>query len=116
VRSNGLPRGHIDLNDGYPGLSKNLLEGILISKVFPTSLRPEVVKNEATEDVQWLPGVGESTSLVGKELGRVVFALDGRFTQERKGPGDRNVMGRLPFVLDFLVSFPSALTRSQVTG
>ncbi len=51
VRSNGLPRGHTDLNGGHPGLSKNLLEGILFSKVSPTSLRPEVVKNEATENV-----------------------------------------------------------------
>jgi hypothetical protein len=51
VRSNGLPKGHTDLNGGHPGLSKNLLEGILFSKVFPTSLRPEVVENEATKNV-----------------------------------------------------------------
>jgi hypothetical protein len=38
VRSNDLPRGHTDLNGGHPGLSKNLLEGILFSKVSPTSL------------------------------------------------------------------------------
>jgi len=109
VRSNGLPRGHTDLNGGHPGLSKNLFEGILISKVFPTSLRPEVVKNEATEDVQWLLGVGESASVVGEEPGRVVFALDGRFAQESKGPSNRNVVWRLPFVLDFLVIFLGVL-------
>jgi len=51
VRFNGLPRGHIDLNGGHLGLSKNVLEGILLSKEFLTSFRLKVVKNETTEDV-----------------------------------------------------------------
>ncbi len=38
VKSNGLPSGHTDLTGGHPSLCKNLLEGILFSKVFPTSL------------------------------------------------------------------------------
>jgi len=78
MRSNGLPRGHTDLNGGHPGLRQNLLEGILFSKVSLTSLRLEVVKNEATKDVKWLPGVSESASMVCKEPGRVVVSLDGR--------------------------------------
>jgi hypothetical protein len=50
MRSNGLPRGHADLNGSHPGLGENLFEGVLIAKVSPTSLRPEVVEDEATEN------------------------------------------------------------------
>jgi hypothetical protein len=40
MRSNGLPRGHTDLNGGHPGLRENFLEGVLVPEVSPTSLRP----------------------------------------------------------------------------
>ncbi len=39
LRSNGFPRGHADLNGGHPGLDENLFETVVLSKVFPTSLR-----------------------------------------------------------------------------
>ncbi len=51
LRSNGLPRGHTDLNGGHPGLGENHGEGVLIIKVFSTSFRPEVVDNEAAQNV-----------------------------------------------------------------
>ncbi len=114
MRSNGLPRGHTDLNGGHPGLSEDLLEGILVTKVFPTSFRPEVVKNEATKDVQWLLGVSEAANVVGKKLGWVIVTLDGRFTKENEGPGDRNIVGRLPFVPDSFVCFPGALRHGAL--
>jgi len=114
VRSNGLLKGHADLNGGHPGFSENLLEGILITEVFPTSFRPEVVKNKATKDIQWLPGVSEAPNVVGKEPGRVVVVLDGRFAKENKGPGDRNVVGCFPFVPYSFVRFPSALRHGAL--
>jgi hypothetical protein len=46
LRSNGLRRGHTDLNGGHPGLGENRGEGVLIIKVFSTSFRPEAVDNE----------------------------------------------------------------------
>ncbi len=114
MRSNGLPRGHADLNGGHPSLSENLLEGVLITKVFFTSFRPKVVKNKATEDIQWLPGVSEAPNVVGKEPRRVVVVLDGRFAKENKGLGDRNVVGRLPFIPDSFVCFPGALRHGAL--
>ncbi len=38
--------------------------------------------------------------MVSEEPGWVVVALEGHFSEENKGPGDRNVVGRLPFVPD----------------
>ncbi len=43
VRSNGLPRGHADLNNGHPGLSEDRIERVFVIEVFPTSFGPEVV-------------------------------------------------------------------------
>jgi len=51
VRSNGLPRGHTDLNGSHPGLSDNFHGGILFTEVFPTSLEPKVVKDETTKNI-----------------------------------------------------------------
>jgi hypothetical protein len=48
LRSNGFPRGHADFNSGHPSLGENLFERVVLSKVFPTSLRPKVVENKAT--------------------------------------------------------------------
>ncbi len=46
--SNGLPRGHADLNNGHPGLSEDRFEGVLIIKVLSTFLSPETIDNETT--------------------------------------------------------------------
>ncbi|CAK9881388.1 unnamed protein product [Sphagnum jensenii] len=114
VRSNGLPRGHADLNGGHRGLNENLLEGVMIPEVFPTSFRPEVVQNETTKNVQWLPGVSETPGVVGKEPRRVVVVFDGRFAEENKGPGDCNVVRRLPFVLNSFIRFLGALRHGAL--
>jgi len=37
VRSNGLPRGHTDLNSGHPCLSEDLFKRVVVSEVLPTS-------------------------------------------------------------------------------
>jgi hypothetical protein len=73
-----------------------------------------VVENETTKNVQWLPGVGESTGVVCEESERVVFVLGGRLAQEGKGPSDCNVMGRLPFIPDSFVSFLGALCHGAL--
>jgi hypothetical protein len=51
VRSNGLPRGHTDLNGGHLGLGENRFEGVIVLKVFSTSFSPEAIDNEAAQDV-----------------------------------------------------------------
>ncbi len=51
MRSNGFPRGHTDLNGGHPGLGENRFEGVIVIKVFSTSLSPKAINNEATQNV-----------------------------------------------------------------
>ncbi len=50
-RSDGPPGGHANLGRGLPRLKENSLEGVLAVEVITTSLRPEVVNQEAPEDV-----------------------------------------------------------------
>jgi len=52
VRSNGLPRGHTDLNGGHPGLGENRFERVIVIKVFSTSFSPEAINNEATQTMK----------------------------------------------------------------
>jgi hypothetical protein len=111
LRSNGFPRGHADLNGGHPGLGENLLERVVLSEVFPTSFRPKVVKNKTTEDVEGLPGVGETPLVVREEPMRVVLMFDGRFSEKDKGPSDVDVGRGLPFVPHTFEGFPSVLHR-----
>jgi hypothetical protein len=49
--SNGLPRGHTDLNGRHPSLSDHLQGRILLTKVLPTFLSPKVVQDEATKNI-----------------------------------------------------------------
>jgi hypothetical protein len=51
MRSNGLPRGHTDLNGGHPGLGENRFEGVVIIVMFSASFSLEAINNEATQDV-----------------------------------------------------------------
>ncbi len=57
---------------------KNILERVLIVKVFPAPFRPEEVEDEPLKDVQRLLGVGESANVVS--LARFVFSFEDLFT------------------------------------
>ncbi len=74
-RSNGPPGGHADLGRGFPGLQKDSLEGVEAFEVIPTSLGPEIVEQEAPEDVEGLTGVRETTRMVAVQIWGVVVGF-----------------------------------------
>jgi hypothetical protein len=110
VISNGLPGGHTDLNRCHPGVEKDFAEGVLIIIMFSTSFRPEIIYKEATEDVEWLPGVNEAAGVVREEAWGVVFVFQGGFTKESKRPGDLDVSVGFPFDPEAFVGFPGELS------
>jgi len=67
-RSDGPPGGHANLGRGLPRLKENSLEGVLAVKVIATSLRPEVVNQEAPEDVEGLAAVSEAARVIAVEV------------------------------------------------
>ncbi len=75
--SDGLPSGHADFNNGHPGLLEHLAKGIVIVEVFAAPLGPKVVHDEGSQDVQWLPKIGEAANVVSVETEEVIFTLDG---------------------------------------
>ncbi|CAK9197193.1 unnamed protein product [Sphagnum troendelagicum] len=95
VKFNSLPSGHTNLHRRHPGLKKNFLKGVVIVKVHSASFRPEVIENEATEDVQWLPGVGEAAGVIREESWGIIFVLHGGFTEENKRPIECEVAGSI---------------------
>ncbi len=62
--SNGPPGGHADLGRGLPGLQKNSFERVKAVEVLATPFRPDIVKQEAPEDVEGLADVREATRVV----------------------------------------------------
>jgi hypothetical protein len=114
MRSNGLPSGHADLNGGHPGLKENLVERILITEVPSTPLRPDLVEEKATEDIQGLSGVGEVAGVIREKPEGVIFTFGGGLPEKDERPGDGGVARRFPFVPDFLVSSPSVMRHGAL--
>ncbi len=69
----GLPSGHPNLNGSHPGLLKDFPRGILVIEMFPASLRPKEVEDEAAKDVKWLSDVREALYMVPLDPGGVIF-------------------------------------------
>jgi len=114
ARSNGLPSGHTDLHRCHPGLEENFLKGVVIVKVFSTSLRPEMIENEATEDVERLSRVHESTDVVRQKAGGVFFEFQDGFSKEHKRPGGCEVAISFPIVPNTLEGFPTVLSHGAI--
>jgi hypothetical protein len=72
----GPPSGHVDLGRSFPQLKESLLEGVLAVKVFATSLGPEIVEQEAPEDVEGLTSIGEVARVVAVEVRGVIFFFE----------------------------------------
>lgn len=77
----GFPSGHFDLDGGHPSFLKNVPEGILAIKMLLTSFGPEKVENEIFENVQQLSGVGEATSVVALNVGRIFLSFNDKFSK-----------------------------------
>ncbi len=70
------------------------------------SFGPEVVEKKASEYVERLTSVGEAVSVVALEVQGVVLLFEDRFPKKDEGPGDGEVVGRLPFGPDTTESIP----------
>ncbi len=70
----GLPSGHLNLNDSHPSLLKDFLRGILIIEMLLTSLLPKEIEVEATKDVKWLFDVGEAPYMVPLDPEGFIFS------------------------------------------
>jgi len=96
--SNGPPSGHADLGRGLPRLKKNALEGVLVVEVLATSLRPEIVEQEAPEDVEGLPAVGETARVVAVEVRGIIVVFENDLSKKDKRLGNLEAVGRPPIV------------------
>ncbi len=79
-----------------------------------TPLRPKVVQNEGSEDIERLLEVGEAANVVGVESGRVVFAFDGGLAKQCEGPINGDALGSFPFLPNSFERAPGALRRRAV--
>jgi hypothetical protein len=92
-------------------LQKNSLEGVEAVEVFPTSLGPEIVEQEAPEDVEGLTGVHKATRMVAVQIWEVVVGFEDGFPEEDEGPVDVEAVGRPPFDPNTTEGLPSLLNR-----
>jgi hypothetical protein len=95
-------------------LKENPLEGVLAVEVIATSLRPEVVNQEAFEDVEGLAAVSEAARVIAVEVRGVVVLFEDGFSEKDERPNDVEAIGRSPFVPNSVKGFPSLLSRSAI--
>jgi hypothetical protein len=95
-------------------LKENPLEGVLAVKVIATSLRPEVVNQEAPEDVEGLAAVSEAARVIAVEVRGVVVLFEDGFSEKDERPSDVEAIGRSPFVPNSVKGFPSMLSQSAI--
>ncbi len=107
----GLPGGHADLGRSFPRLKENTLEGVLAVEVFATSLGPEIVEQEAPEDVKGFAPIGEATRVVVVEVWGVIFLLKDGLPKKDERLGDVEAVGRPPLVPNAMESIPSLLSK-----
>jgi len=77
-------------------------------------VKPEVVNQEAPEDVEGLATVGEAARVIAVEVWGVVVLFEDGFTEKDERPGDVEAIGRSPFVPYSVKGFPSLLSRSAI--
>ncbi len=66
--------------------------------MFSAYFRPNKIKDEATKDVERLPGVGEVVGVVFVTFGGVVFSFKDHLIQKNEGSGKGSVVRRPPFL------------------
>jgi hypothetical protein len=107
----GLLGGHADLGRSLPRLKENSLEGVLAVEVFATSFGPEVIEQEAPEDVEGLASIGEAARMVAVKVRGVVFFFEDSLPKENEGPGDVEAVGRPPFIPNAEENIRSPLSK-----
>ncbi len=96
----GFPSGHPNIDGGHPSLLKRVPKGVLIVKVLSASFKPKKIEDEATKDVEQLPGVREAVNVVPVTIGGVVFPFEDHLTQKNEGTGEGGVIWRTSFLPD----------------
>jgi hypothetical protein len=79
-----------------------------------TSLGPEVVEEEASENVEWLALVREAARVVAFKVRGVVILFKDSFPEEDEGPSDGKAVGRLPLLPGVTEGVPSLLGRGAI--
>ncbi len=113
-RSDGSPSGHANFGRGLPRLKEDTLERVLAVEVSATSLRPEVVNQEAPEDVEGLAAISEAARVITVEVRGVVVLFKDGFPEEKEGLGDVEAIGRPPFVPNSVEGLPGLLSRGAI--
>ncbi len=80
-------------------------------EVFATSLGPEVVEQEAPEDVEGLTSIGETASVVAVEVRGVIFFFEDGLPKENERLGDVEAVGHPPFVPNAEENVPCLLSK-----
>jgi hypothetical protein len=92
-------------------LQKNSLEGVLAVEVFATSLGPEIVEQEAPEDVEGLATVSEAARMIAVQIRGIFIRFEDSFPKEDERPVDVEAVGRPPFVPNTKKGLPSLPSR-----
>jgi hypothetical protein len=95
-------------------LKENTLERVLAVEVSATSLRPEVVNQEALEDVKGLAVISEAACVITVEVRGVVVLFKDGFPEEKEGPGDVEAIGCPPFIPNSVEGLPGLLSRGAI--
>jgi hypothetical protein len=90
------------------------MQGIPVVEVLSTPFRPEIVQDEAPENVKRLTSVRETSGVVREEAGGVVVKLHSGFAKERKRPSDLKVAMSFPFAPYAFEGLPCLLSYRVV--
>jgi hypothetical protein len=71
------------------------------------SLGPDMIKNEALEDVERLPWVSEATGVIGEVPRGVILAFEDGLSEEDERLGDVELLRSFPLFPYSFVRFPS---------
>ncbi len=110
----GFPSGHPNLNNSHLGLLKDFPRGILVIKVLSTSLRPKEVEDEVVKDVKRLFDAGEAPYMIPLDPGGSSFLSKAVLPSMTTWPGESDVIGRPPFLLDVIEGLPSPFDEGHL--
>ncbi len=71
------------------------------------SLGPDMIKNEAPEDVERLPWVREATGVIGEVPREIILSFEDGLSEEDERPGDVELLRSFPLFPYSFVRFPS---------
>jgi hypothetical protein len=79
----------------------------LVTEVSFATLGPDIIKNEAPEDVERLPWVCEATGVIGEVPRGIILSFEDGLSEEDERLGDVELLRSFPLLPYSLVRFPS---------